>query len=258
MKKAHALLAEPARRQRVDMLGVPIDALTMAETVAAVRQMVADGGSHQHVVVNAAKLVAVDRDSRLADVVRGCDLVNADGASVVWASRIVNRPVPERVAGIDLFERLVATAAADGRSVYFLGATRDVVDDVVKVMTARHPDLVVAGARDGYWDDDDAIVTEVRAAAPDYLFLAIPSPRKEFWLNRHLDALGVPFVMGVGGSFDVVAGRVTRAPVWVQRIGMEWGYRLCQEPRRMWKRYLVGNSAFIRLTAREWWRQRRS
>jgi N-acetylglucosaminyldiphosphoundecaprenol N-acetyl-beta-D-mannosaminyltransferase len=161
------------------------------------------------------------------------------------------------VAGIDLFERLVETAARDGRSVYFLGAQPEVVARVAEVFRERHPALDVAGFRDGYWGDDDlGVVAEVQDARPDYLFLAVPSPRKEFWLSEHLSSLGVPFVMGVGGSFDVVAGRTGRAPQIVQRLGLEWAWRLVQEPRRMWRRYLVGNLAFVRLTAREWRRTR--
>ncbi|HLI57761.1 MAG TPA: WecB/TagA/CpsF family glycosyltransferase, partial [Actinomycetota bacterium] len=171
--------------------------------------------------------------------------------SVVWASRALGRPLPERVAGIDLFLRLLEAAQKDGDSVYLLGATPAVVDRVARVIEERFAGLRVAGHRDGFWVDDDEVVGEVRAAAPAYLFLAIPSPRKEFWLGQHLEELGVPFAMGVGGSFDVVAGTVRRAPRWMQRAGLEWSFRLVQEPRRMWKRYLVGNTAFIWLTLRE-------
>jgi N-acetylglucosaminyldiphosphoundecaprenol N-acetyl-beta-D-mannosaminyltransferase len=175
----------------------------------------------------------------------------------VWASRILGRPLPERVAGIDLFERLVEAAHGDGSSVYFLGARPEIVAEVAEVLQARHPGLRVAGYHDGYWTDDAAMVAEVREAQPDYVFLAIPSPRKEFWLNRHLEALDVPFVMGVGGSFDVLAGKIGRAPVWAQNMGMEWAWRVGQEPRRLARRYLVGNTAFITMTVNEWWRGRR-
>ena len=138
-------------------------------------------------------------------------MVNADGMSVVWASRVLGDALPERVAGIDLFERLVRAASEDGTSVYFLGATEEVVNEVAAVYSRRYPGLRIAGSHNGYWDDDDAVIDAVRACAPDYLFLAIPSPRKEFWVRDHLEALGTPFVMGVGGSFDVVAGKVARA-----------------------------------------------
>ncbi len=174
----------------------------------------------------------------------------------MWASRILGQPLPERVAGIDLFVAILERAASTGHSVYFLGATDEVLDELVRRISRRFPTLRIAGSRNGYWSDDGEVIDAVRAAHPDFLFLAIPSPRKEFWLNEHLQALGVPFVMGVGGSFDVLAGKVKRAPLWVQKLGCEWLYRVCQEPRRMWKRYLFGNARFIQLTFKEWRRTR--
>ena len=248
--------APKSARVVVDLFGLQIDALTMDQTVDTVRAMVANGGYHQHVSVNAAKVIAARDDPRLAEIIRQCDIVNADGMAVLWAGRILGARLPERVAGIDLFERLVHAAERDGRSVYFLGARREIVEEVANVFRARHPGLRIAGIRDGYWDDDDQLVAEIHRARPDFLFVAIPSPRKEFWLFDHLNDLGVRFAMGVGGSFDVVAGLTGRAPRIVQRVGLEWCWRLIQEPRRMWRRYLLGNLAFIRLTAGEWWRAR--
>lgn len=210
-------------------------------------------GNHpvQHVVLNAAKVVAMSKDDDLRRVIAACPIVNADGMSVVVASRLLRRPLPERVAGIDLFLELVGRCAADGRSVYFLGATDEVLDEMVRRFRAQYPALNIAGYRNGFWTDDAATVREVHETHADLLFLAIPSPRKEFWLGEHMAGLGVPFAMGVGGSFDVIAGKVARAPVWVQRIGCEWIYRVAQEPRRLWKRYLVGNSQFVWLTLKE-------
>jgi N-acetylglucosaminyldiphosphoundecaprenol N-acetyl-beta-D-mannosaminyltransferase len=121
----------------------------------------------------------------------------------------------------------------------------------VEVFQTRHPDLRVAGYHHGYWTDDQEIVRRIREAAPDYLFIGIPSPRKEFWLSANLHSLGVPFAMGVGGSFDVMAGVHRRAPRWACDHGLEWLWRLIQEPRRMWWRYLIGNSLFIALVLRE-------
>jgi N-acetylglucosaminyldiphosphoundecaprenol N-acetyl-beta-D-mannosaminyltransferase len=240
----------------VDLFGVPVDAVTLDQAVAAARRLVEEGTPHQHVVLNAAKVVAMEDDPELLEVIRSCSMINADGISIVLASRVLGRPLPERVAGIDLFQALLAAAEADDKRVYLLGARQEVLDDLVVVLGQRFPRLRISGIHDGYWDDDAEVVSAVRAAEPDYLFLAIPSPRKEFWLNEHLDELGVPFVMGVGGSFDVMAGLVSRAPAFAQKLGMEWAWRLGQEPRRMWKRYLVGNSRFIALVARTWWRQR--
>ncbi len=241
---------------RVELFGVSVDAVTLDQAVTTARELVEEGSPHQHVVLNAAKVVAMQDDPSLREVISSCSMINADGISIVLASRILRRRLPERVAGIDLFQHLLAAAEADGKGVYLLGARQTVLDDLVVELERRHPRLRIVGTHDGYWSDDAEVVAAVREAAPDYLFLAIPSPRKEFWLNDHLDDLGVPFVMGVGGSFDVLAGLVSRAPAWAQRIGMEWAWRLGQEPRRMWKRYLVGNSRFISLVAREWWSQR--
>jgi N-acetylglucosaminyldiphosphoundecaprenol N-acetyl-beta-D-mannosaminyltransferase len=243
-------------RRAIELFDVQIDALTLDETVDRARSIVRSAVPSQHVVVNAAKLVEVAKNQPLRDIIRSCAIVNADGMSVVWASRILRKPLPERVAGVDLFARIVEAAHRDGSSVYFLGATSEVVERVAAEFARRHPGLEISGYHNGFWEDDEEVIRAVRAAHPDYLFLGIPSPRKEFWLNKNLDALGVPFVMGVGGSFDVVAGKVGRAPRWVQEAGFEWAWRLAQEPRRMWKRYLFSNSAFIRMVLTEWWATR--
>ncbi len=237
----------------VVLLGVRIDALTMEETVEAARAMVRSGLPHHHVGINAALLVESERNPALRRVIDGCDLVSADGMSAVLAGRLLGQPCPERVAGVDLFQRLVEAAHRDGSSVYFLGATDEVIERVVARFRERHAGLRIAGYRNGYWDDDDEVVRAVRLARPDYLFVAIPSPRKELWLSRHLHDLAVPFAMGVGGSFDVVAGKVSRAPRWVQNAGFEWAWRLGQEPRRMWRRYLFSNVAFVRSLVRAYW-----
>lgn len=244
-------VANPVR-PRISLFDVPVDPLTMDETVEVVRGFLRCGAPHQHVCVNAAKVVEIERNPALTAAIGSCSLVSVDGQAVVWASRFFGRPVPERVAGIDLFERLLAEAASSGQRVYLLGARQDVVDDVVRIATARYPGLLVAGARNGYWSDDEeaAVVADIAASGADLLFVALPSPRKELFLEGYGDTLGVPFRMGVGGSFDVMAGRTARAPKWLQQIGLEWACRLVQEPRRMARRYLVGNSAFVLLTLR--------
>ena len=244
---------------RVEIFGTRVDALAMEETLERVFTLVNDPTPSQHVVLNASKVVQMENDPALHRIIGSCDLVNADGASIVWASRVLGQPLPERVTGIDLFVKIVERAAQTGHSVYFLGATDAVLERLIERFRTDHPDLRIAGYRNGYWtpDEEAHVIADIRAAQPDFLFLAIPSPRKEFWLNENLQALGVPFVMGVGGSFDVMAGLVNRAPVWAQQIGCEWMYRLAQEPRRLWKRYLIGNATFVALTARAWRRHRR-
>jgi N-acetylglucosaminyldiphosphoundecaprenol N-acetyl-beta-D-mannosaminyltransferase len=231
----------------VELLGCRIDALDMEETIASCRAAIESRSWTQHVCVNAAKLVRLRRDARLAAIVRGCDLVNADGQAVVWASRLLRRPLPERVAGIDLMHRLIALAEAEGYRVFILGARPDALETAVARLRAEHPGLEIVGYRDGYFRDEesDSVCEEVRAARADILLVAISSPRKEYWLAEHGPSLGVPFAMGVGGAVDVVAGITARAPRWMQAAGLEWFFRFLQEPRRLAKRYLLTNSEFI-------------
>lgn len=245
-------------RPRVALFDVPVDPLTMDETVEAVRRFLACGAPHQHVCLNAAKVVELDKRPELAAAIAQCSLVSIDGQAVVWASRLLGSRVPERVTGIDLFERLLADAAESGRRVFLLGARQEVLDEVVARALVRFPGLQIAGTRNGYWADDEeaSVVAEVAASRADMLFVALPSPRKELFLEGYAEQLGVAFRMGVGGSFDVMAGRTNRAPRWMQRTGMEWTYRLIQEPRRMARRYLVGNTSFVLLTLKRRWNAR--
>jgi N-acetylglucosaminyldiphosphoundecaprenol N-acetyl-beta-D-mannosaminyltransferase len=237
----------------VTLLGAPVDALTMDETVDRCRRAIADGESLQHVCVNAAKLVQMRRDHRLAEIVRNCGLVSADGQSIVWASRLLRSPLPERVAGIDLMHRLLELAAQNGYRVFVLGARDDVLEIAVERLRDTHPGLQIVGYRNGYFDDDeeDCVAEEIRASRPDVLFVAMSSPRKEYWLAAHGASLGVPFAMGVGGAIDVVAGITARAPRWMQRAGLEWFFRFLQEPRRLAGRYAATNAEFAWLVLRE-------
>jgi N-acetylglucosaminyldiphosphoundecaprenol N-acetyl-beta-D-mannosaminyltransferase len=238
---------------RASVLGCDIDRLGMEETLSAVESIIASGRFTQHMAINAAKLVTMHRDPRLRAIVDECGLVNADGQAVVWASKLLGDPLPERVAGIDLMEALLALAERRGYRVYFLGARPEVLKRAVETLLDRYPSLAVAGARDGYFpDEEEAGVAEaIRASDADILFVAMSSPRKEYFLGEHGPRLGAPFVMGVGGSIDVVAGVTRRAPGAWQRMGLEWLYRLLQEPRRMFRRYAVTNWRFTCLVARE-------
>lgn len=246
--------------EKIVLFGVPIDNLTLAETVDRIEEMIRSGGTHQHVVVNVDKIVKLQRDPQLREAIRDCDLINADGQPIVWASRLLGQPLKERVTGIDLFGALVERCAQRGFRPFFLGAREEVVQTMAGVLKAQHPRLQLAGCRNGYWinEEEASVVAQVKQARPDVLFVALSSPKKEIFLRRWKAELQVPFVMGVGGTFDVVAGLVKRAPGWMQRCGLEWLYRLIQEPRRMWRRYLVDDMAFLAMLWREWRTARRS
>jgi N-acetylglucosaminyldiphosphoundecaprenol N-acetyl-beta-D-mannosaminyltransferase len=249
-----------AQDKQVVLFGVPIDNLTLAETVDRIDEMVRSGSTHQHVVVNVDKIVKLQRDAKLREAILDCDLINADGQPVVWASRLLGKPLRERVAGIDLFGALIERCAERGFRPFLLGARQEVVEKAVAVLKARHPRLEMAGWRNGYWnaEEEAAVVAQIKQARPDVLFVAMSSPMKEVFLRRWKGELQVPFVMGVGGTFDVTAGMVKRAPSWMQRCGLEWLYRLVQEPQRMWRRYLVEDMAFFALMWREWRAGRRN
>jgi UDP-N-acetylglucosamine 2-epimerase (non-hydrolysing) len=245
-------------RPRVDLLGCRVDDLTMEETLKAIGGLIASGGPHQHVVVNVDKIVKASRSPELRRIIGDCAIVNADGMPVVWASWLLGRPLRERVTGVDLFQALAARAAQAGWSVYLLGAREEVVRAVAETLVARHPGLRIAGWRNGYWgrEEEPLVAETIRLARPDILFVAMGSPAKEEFLGRWLGHMAVPFAMGVGGSFDVVAGRVRRAPRWMQHSGLEWFYRFLQEPRRMFRRYFVDSLGFFVLLARDMWRER--
>ena len=243
--------------ERIEMMGCQIDNLTMEETLGRVEQFIASGQPHQHVVVNVDKLVKASRDAELRQIINDCALINVDGMPVVWASRLLGKPLKARVAGVDLFEALMQRASAKNWRVFLLGAREEVVSGVKSIYEKKYPGLVVAGYRNGYWkaDEEAVVVEQVKAAQADLLFVAISSPKKEQFLGQYQAEMKIPFAMGVGGTFDVAVGRVKRAPLWMQNNGLEWFYRFLQEPRRMFKRYFVDDMAFFWLLVKEFGRR---
>ncbi len=227
--------------------GSYVDALTMSETLETVTEIIKERTPTQHVVINVAKLVTMQKDEKLRDIVNSCSLINADGQGIVWGAKMLGIKIPERVAGIDLFERLMLLADEKQYRVFFLGAHEEVVQRVVEIFSEKYPNMKVAGYHNGYYhkEDEARVVEKIRQSEADMLFVAMSSPQKEYFLNQYTGAMQVPFVMGVGGSFDVVAGVTRRAPAWMQRWGLEWFYRIVNEPRRMTPRYVRTNAAFF-------------
>jgi N-acetylglucosaminyldiphosphoundecaprenol N-acetyl-beta-D-mannosaminyltransferase len=244
---------EVALAGKVELFGVPVDLLTIDETVARCRELIEQRRPVQHAFINAAETVMMEDVPGFRATLAACDIVNADGQSIIWAARLLGVALPGRVAGPDLMERLLELAEHQGYPVYFLGAKAEVLVDFEAAVVKLHPRLTIAGRHHGYFDDDEAVADEIRNSGARLLFVAISSPRKEFFLSRNLERIGPVFTMGVGGSFDLLAGVTRRAPRWMQDAGLEWFFRLMQEPRRMWKRYLIGNARFLGLTLRAWW-----
>ncbi len=233
---------------RITFLDAPMDIASMSDTVEYISSRIDENNFTQHVVVNVAKIVNMQKDPTLAESIKACDVINIDGMGVVFGARFLGHDIPERVAGVDLFHELLKMSARRDFPIFLLGATEEVVIKTNETVQALYPSLQVAGFNDGYfWDDEEAVVNKIRESGAKLLFVAITSPKKENFINKWKDKLGVDFVMGVGGTFDVVAGKVNRAPLWMQNAGLEWLYRVIQEPRRMWKRYLITNSKFALL-----------
>ncbi len=225
---------------------------SMSKTIEEIMDRVGRNHFTQHCVVNVAKLIAMRGDRHLNTAVNACDIINIDGQGVVWGARLCGLDIPERVAGIDLFHQLLRASQKRGYPVFLLGAREEVVARATETLSQTYPGLVIAGSHHGYfWDDEASVVERIAGSRARLLFVAISSPRKETFINRWKNELGVDFVMGVGGTFDVVAGKTRRAPVWMQKVGLEWLYRLLQEPGRMWKRYFKTNIEFAYLLLRE-------
>lgn len=243
---------------RYPILNTYVNAISMEETVAEVEKIIRDGNPTQHVVINASKVNLMNENVKLQKIVNACPLINADGASIIWAAKKLGIPLKERVTGIDLFLNLVRIAAEKNYKIYLFGAKEDVVQKVKNIFMKQYPSLQIVGIQNGYFTDADEpnIVAHMAESGADMMFVAFSSPQKEFWVNKYLHDLHIPFVMGVGGSFDVVAGVTNRAPEWMQRHGLEWFYRFLQEPCRLFNRYIVGNWKFIVYTYKFKWAKR--
>jgi len=242
-------------RKRVKILDCPIDCLNMQETLQLIENAIKEKSQLQHMVVNAALLVYMQRNKELYDSIVSSDIITADGQAVVWASKILGKPLPERVAALDVMERLVRLAYEKRYKVFFLGAKEKIVKKVVEKYTNEFSSEIIAGFRNGYFSEQEeqTIAQQIANSGANMLFVAISSPKKERFLCKYKDTLkDINFMLGVGGGFDVIAGKVKRAPLWMQKSGLEWFYRLIQEPRRMWKRYLITNTLFIWMIFKEW------
>lgn len=235
--------------KRVKFLNTYVDALSMDETLDKIQEYIDNKACVQHVVINAGKVNLMQEDENLTKIINECPLINADGQSIVWGSKILGNPLPERVTGIDIFTELVRISSEKGYKPYFFGAKEEIVTEVVRKFKEQYPTLQVAGYRNGYFKQEESknIAEQINKSGADILFVAFSSPMKEFWIKEHMETMQVPFAMGVGGSFDVIAGKTKRAPKWMQKCGLEWFYRFIQEPKRMFKRYIIGNIKFIKL-----------
>lgn len=238
---------------RITILGTTIDVLNVKETINLVEEYVKKKEPLHLIGVNADKINELSTNERLRQIVNSCGVINADGASVIIASRFLGKPLPERVAGIDLMQSLVALSEKKGYSIYLLGAKQEVVEKTAKVLRTSYPNLTIAGIHNGYFRDENwlDISKDIKEKKPDFVFVGITSPLKEYLVEFLQDDGNNGVFMGVGGSFDVISGKIQRAPKWMQKTGLEWLFRVMQEPKRLFKRYFVGNTVFIKAIINE-------
>ena len=231
----------------VNLFGIPVEAMTMSQTLDLVDEVISSRKSLQIGVINAAKVVNMEKDPELREAVLSSDIILADGAAVVWASKLLRSPLPERVAGIDIMFGMFERGNDKGHRVFCLGATEAISQTVADNLARDYPGCVLAGRHHGYFTEDEAqsIADQIRDSKADILLVAMTSPKKERFLAKWMDHMQVPVCHGVGGSFDVYAGKVERAPESWQKLGLEWLYRVKQEPGRLWKRYLFTNLSFL-------------
>lgn len=220
---------------RVRVMGFEIDQLTQEGFFERIDSFVAGTGGHQIITANALMLLAAEQNQALAEAFRSADLVVPDSSGMMLAARLKRFQFPEKLAGVDLVEALCARSAEKGWRVFFLGAAPGVAEAAALALARRHPGLLLAGARNGYFkpQEESRVMAEVHAARPDLLFVALSVPRQDIWVHQNLAGLGAKVVMGVGGSFDVLSGRLKRAPEPMQKAGLEWLFRLWQEPSRI-------------------------
>lgn len=252
-------------RRLIVILGIPIDDLNMDQALDRIEEFIqvgrSTGKTHQITTVNADFVVKAMKDPELRYLLQEADMSTADGMPLVWGSRLLGVNLEDRVAGADMVPALAERAAKNGRSIYFLGAAPGIAAQAANMLQDQNPGLKVAGVKSPPYtsviDMDHGIIDEIKAADPDVLLVAFGNPKQEKWIGMYGRELGVPVMIGIGGTLDFITGNTKRAPEWMQQAGLEWVHRLASEPRRLWKRYAVDLVHFGTFFLRQWWAMRK-
>jgi len=237
----------------ITFMGVKIHPLTMTKTLESIDFIINCGKFWKHSVINVSKIVNMKKNRTFFNDVNNADLINADGMGIVWGARFLGLNIPERVTGIDLFINLLKLSEIRGYKVYFLGARQELLEKMIQNIKKKYPRLIISGYNNGYFNvsEEKKISLQIKKTGAQILFVGISSPKKEHFINSQFNNTDVSFAMGVGGSFDILAGLTKRAPLFIQKSGFEWLYRLSQEPKRMFKRYLITNCLFLFMLIKE-------
>lgn len=240
-------------QDKIEFLGLKFDDLTLDEAVMKIERFIKEKKPHMVFTTGAEPIVRAHRDETLKRIYLNSDLLAIDSLGVYFAARLLGKPVREPVSGTRLMFRFLELKANMGYRLYFLGSKEQILKKAIENLEARHPNLNVVGWHHGYFDfeNDSPVIKKIVKAKPDVLFVAMSTPLKERFISKNLEKMNVPVSIGVGGGVDVAAGYRKLAPRWLSKIGLEWLYRLVQEPARLWKRYVVTNSVFIGLVLKE-------
>jgi N-acetylglucosaminyldiphosphoundecaprenol N-acetyl-beta-D-mannosaminyltransferase len=248
-------------RRLVALLGIPIDTFNMQETIDQIVEFVHNGHStgkgYQIATANTDFIVKAIQDPELSSILQTTDLITADGMPLVWAAKLLGAQIEERVAGSDFVPILAERAEQEGFSLYLLGAAPGVAAKAADVLMESFPDLKIVGIKSPPFmpvaEMDDSIVDQINSADPDILLVAFGNPKQEMWISLNKHKLRVPVMIGIGGTLDFISGTMKRAPQWMHPLGLEWLFRLLQEPRRLWKRYGIDIVVFSTNFLRQWW-----
>lgn len=257
-------MIENPMHNKVIILGAPVDNLTMAETLDAIERFIevgrATSKTHQVATINADFITNALGDPEQMAILQNADLNMPDGMPIVWSARLLGTPMQERVAGVDAVMQLAERAAQKGYSIYFLGAAPGVAARAVEIIHSRYPGMRVAGVSSpmvpATLTTDAQVLEDIRASQPDILLVAFGNPKQEKWIAAYRGQLQTPVMIGVGGTLDLISGDKVRAPGWMRRSGLEWTFRLAQEPKRLWRRYGRNIFVFLPQVARQWWAMR--
>ena len=243
-------------KDKVNILGIDIDKVDMFNTLKRIEGFIAQGGPHQIITLNVDFVVIASKDLEFKNIIKAADLVVPDGVPLLWSAKFLGTPLLERVNGTDLVYACCKLAAQKGYTVYLLGAAPGVGIAAAEKLAAIYPRLKIAGVYSPPYGEftqieKEKIVHQIISVQPQILFVAFGNPKQERWIKENMNKINVPVCIGVGASFDFISGKLKRAPRWMQKIGLEWLHRLFQEPRRLWKRYLIGSFIFIQNILRE-------
>ena len=251
------------RVRRVETFGVPVASMTLRNAAELLAEIAHEKSTHVVHTCNVEHVVLMNSNEAFRNAYKRADWVFPDGMPLVWFSRLIGRPLPERVSGSDLLPEVCRIAEKKGLRIFLLGGTSDVTPLAQKKLLELFPKLQIAGIATPWidlekcGDHDDNIVDTINTTHPDILFVGFGAPKQEVWTDRNRHRLKTGVICMVGGTFDFLARKTIRAPRWMQEAGLEWFWRLCHEPKRLWKRYLIGNLIFLGLVWKEWKIQRK-